>query len=104
MAMVGVITAGAVAAPKRTKVDCAAVSRRRGGLLQGGRHGDDHRGRRRSEDDLEAYYQPIYEKRGCKPFRCEASSKKTSCECRSGGTSGSVETEELNEVSSLTFR
>ena len=54
--------------------------------------------------DLEAYYRPIYEQLGCKPFACEISDKKTSCKCKAGGTFGTLRTEELNEVYAVLFR
>ena len=54
--------------------------------------------------DLEAYYSPIYEKLGCKPFTCTISDKATKCECRSDRHFGGVRTEELDEVFSVAFR
>jgi hypothetical protein len=48
--------------------------------------------------DLEAYYRPIYERLGCKPFRCEITDKLTSCKCASNGKVGFVATEERSEV------
>ena len=51
--------------------------------------------------DLEAYYRPIYEKLGCKPFTCEITDKVTNCKCAGNGKFGFVTTEERSEVFSV---